>query len=62
VALTIRSTPDGYAAFGDGIGESQVAAETLMELVRLLSAAGCHSTDISGAVDAAGLDWPGGRS
>lgn len=60
VALNMSSTSSGYVAFGDvgGREPSHLSAETLSELIALLSAAGCHSTDVSDAVDAAGLDWP----
>ena len=58
VPLTITPTASGYVASDERSG-SEVSASTLLELVRLLDHAGCHSTDIADAVDAAGLDWPG---
>ncbi len=57
MSLAITATHDGFTAAN---GSDVVQAVTLTELVRLLSEAGWHSTDISDAVDAAGLMWPGG--
>ncbi|MGB8649992.1 MAG: hypothetical protein WCD35_04955 [Mycobacteriales bacterium] len=54
--ITITRSGDAYRATD---GATTFQAVTMAELVRLLSEAGCHSTDISDAVDAAGLTWPG---
>ena len=58
--LRITKTGGGYLGtrMRPGADPLTYRSETLPGLIKMLSEAGEHSTDIMDAVDAAGLAWP----
>jgi len=56
--MQLRIFQDQHVYMAELADQRRLSAALLADLISFLSQAGEHSTDISDAIDAAGLEWP----